>query len=90
MKYIKTYETFIINQENPGELVTTEEEENITVPIDVEITGHIGTPIKSIRSQKLGKKPSVKQIISKSEMPSIQKRNSANNRIEMNGLPSES
>ena len=41
-----------------GELV--DEDEEITMPTDVEITGHIQTPIKKIRTRKLSKEPSVR------------------------------
>ena len=39
----------------PGELVDSDEEENIEIPINVDITGHIGTPKKSIRIRKIFK-----------------------------------
>ena len=43
----------------PGELVD-DEDEDITIPINVDITGHIGTPTKSTRMRKLPKEPSVR------------------------------
>lgn len=42
-----------------GELVE-EDEEDITIPVNVEITGHIGTPVKKIQTQKLSKEPKIK------------------------------
>ena len=39
-----------------GELVD-ENDDDITIPINVDITGHIGTPIKSTRMSKLPKEP---------------------------------
>jgi hypothetical protein len=44
---------------NDGELVD-EEELDITTPIDVEITGHKETPIKSLRTRKISKEPKVR------------------------------
>ena len=42
-----------------GELVD-EDDEDITIPINVEITGHIGTPVKKVKTQKLSKEPKIK------------------------------
>lgn len=41
-----------------GELV--DDEEDITIPINVDITGHIGTPTKSTRMSKIAKEPKVR------------------------------
>ena len=44
----------------PGELVDEDEGEDITLPINVDITGHIGTPTKSTRTRKLSKEPKIR------------------------------
>lgn len=43
-----------------GELVDEDEEDDITIPLNVEITGHIGTPVKNIHNGKLPREPSVR------------------------------
>ena len=53
MKYIKTFL-------ESGQIISETEGENILIPNTVEITGHIGMPIKKIRSQKLTKEPKIK------------------------------
>ena len=74
LKYFENYPDFKDNKklqavrynsgehENPvlnGELVD-EDEEDITIPVNIEITGHIGIPVKKTQTQKLTKGPKIK------------------------------
>ena len=95
MRYIKSYESFnaIIGTGNkpelPGQIV--KDDEDIIYPDNVEITGHIGTPIKSVRLQKVGKSPKTKLKKAAPNYPEMGKRNNQNTETTLlNSLPSQS
>jgi hypothetical protein len=67
MKYIKFIQKFLEN----NALLSKDEEENIIIPNNVEITGHHGSPIKKIRSQKITKEPKVKTRFMRYNYPSL-------------------
>lgn len=94
MRYIKSFEKFnaIVGTGNrpelPGQVVT--DDENVICPTGMEITGHIGMPIKNVRVQKLGKSPK-KLKKSSPTYPEIQKRTNQNREsTQLNSLPSQS
>jgi len=93
MRYIKTFEKYVAmigtgtRPELAGEIKI--DDENAIVPTDMEITGHIGTPIRKVRVQKLGKSPKVKNRISAANYPELQKRNQKDTTL-LNSLPSQS
>ncbi len=85
MKYIKSFQKYL----ESGQIVTDDEE--IIVPFDVEITGHIGTPVRQMRVQKIGKSPKVKLKKAAPDYPEMQKRTNQNNDATLlNSLPSQS
>lgn len=95
MVYIKTFEKFTAmigtgnRPELPGQLVTDDEE--AIYPTNMDITGHIGTPIRSVRVQKIGKSPKTKLKKAAPNYPEMQKRNSQNRETTLlNSLPSQS
>lgn len=84
MRYIKSFEKF-----NAGDINSIINDEDIIYPTGIEITGHIQTPVRSVRVQKIGKSPKVK---SKKPIPNyteLQKRNSKETTL-LNSLPSQS
>ena len=95
MRYIKSFESYVAmvgtgtRPELAGELI--KDDEDIISPTDMEITGHIGTPIRIVRVQKLGKSPKVKSKIAAPDYPGMQKRTNQNkDTILLNSLPSQS
>ena len=62
-------------------------EDDITIPINVDISGHIGTPIKNIRTQKLGKKNRIKQIIVPPNPPDMQQKSPSSTKVDLNYMP---
>lgn len=95
MRYIKTFEKFTAivgtgtRPELPGQIVT--DDENAIYPTDMEITGHIGTPTKKVRVQKLGKSPKNKLKKVAPNYPEIQRRTNQNrDSTLLNSLPSQS
>jgi hypothetical protein len=94
MKYLKSFEKFtpIVGTgqrpELDGELVSDDEE--IVYPWQVEITGHIETPIRNMKKNKLGKNPGTKLKKAAPTYPDIQKRNDLTDVISGNDFPSQS
>jgi len=77
MKYLKTF------LEN-GQIISEEEGENILIPNTVELTGHIGAPIKNIRSQKLTKEPKVKSKFTRDSDPHLEPMQPSNTKTKLN------
>ena len=91
MKHIKPFLEYLNTQtKQPGQIISEEEGEDILIPNSVETTGHIGAPIKSVRSQKLTKEPKVKTKKSEPNYPDMQKRKTNSRNYELNSLPSQS
>jgi hypothetical protein len=95
MRYIKSFEKYTAivgtgyKADLPGQVVTDDEE--AIYPSDVEITGHIGTPVKSVRVRKLGKSPKVGLKKASPNYPEMRKRNNQNQETTLlNSLPSQS
>ena len=84
MKYLQSFEDY--RPELAGQLVN--DDEDIIYPMDKEITGHIGSQIKKVRLQKVGKSPK-RQKSAAPNYPEMQLRNNLV-KTELNALPSQS